>query len=178
MTAAEYAAAIASFGTAEFTLNADGELYVNDGTGAVQLDDKLFDVVAQLGWASAAGSCGAKLGDLIDTLVAVAVFDDSQSKVAYELGNPPTMELNIIKLTSAEINPCAPQGATPAPVLDPEITSAAATLTLRGVNTSTFDLDAAQAAIKTLFAAADNVTVSAVEFPITGAALSLPACRV
>ena len=171
MTDAEYAAAIASFGTADFALNADGELYVDDGTGPVQLDNKLFDVVAQLGWASAGSSCGAKLGDLIDTLVAVAVFDDSQSKVSYELVNPPTMELNIIKLTSAEISPCPPALPTPPPVLN-ATSSAAATLTLRGVNASTFDLDAAQEAIASLFGASDIVTVTAVEFPIAGAALS------
>jgi hypothetical protein len=64
----------------QFALNTDGELYVDDGSGPVQLDNKMFDVVAQLGWASQPGSCGAKLGDLIDTLVAVAVFDDTQSK--------------------------------------------------------------------------------------------------
>jgi autotransporter-associated beta strand protein len=29
------------------------------GSGPVQLDNKVFDVVAQLGWATSAGSCGA-----------------------------------------------------------------------------------------------------------------------
>ena len=171
MTDAEYAAAIADFGTAKFVLNTDGELYVDDGSGPVQLDNKVFDVVAQLGWASSAGSCGAKLGDMIDTLVAVAVFDDQQSKVSYELGNPPTMELNIIKLTSAEISPCAVLPPAAAPVLN-VTTSAAATLTLSGINAATFDIDAVQAAIESLFGASDTVTVVGQEFPIAGAAFS------
>lgn len=171
LTAAQYAAAIANFGSASFQLNADGELYVDDGSGPVQLDNKLFDVVAQLGWASGAGKCGAKLGDLIDALMAVAVFDDSQSKVSYQLGNPPTMELNIIKITSAEISPCTP--VTPAaPAALNATTSAAASLTLSGINASTFDIAAAQTAIKTLFGRADTVTVVTTQFPITGASLS------
>jgi hypothetical protein len=131
----------------------------------------VFDVVAQLGWASSPTSCGAKLGDLIDTLVAVAVFDDQQSKVSYELGNPPTMELNIIKLTSAEINPC-PTLPPAAPSVLNATTSAAATLTLSGINAATFDIDAVQAAIAKLFGAADTVVVEGEEFPIEGAAFS------
>ena len=171
MTPAEYAAAVANFGTAKFTLNTDGELYVDDGSGPVQLDNKVFDVVAQLGWAASAGSCGAKLGDLIDTLVAVAVFDDQQSKVSFELGNPPAMELNIIKLTSLEINPC-PTLPPAAPAVLNTTTSAAATLTLSGINAATFDINAVQTAIAKLFGAADTLVVEGEEFPISGAAFS------
>lgn len=172
MTTAEYAAAVANFGTATFDLDTDGELYVAQTGGApVQLDNKMFDVVASLGWASSPSSCGAKLGDLIDTLVGVAVFDDTQSKVSYEMGNPPTMELNIIKINSSMINPCAALPPAASPALNAS-TSAAATLTLSGINSSTFDLVAARTAIATLFGAFDTVTVAAIQFPIASAAFS------
>ena len=175
LTDAEYALLTADLAAqhASFNVNEDGELYVDDGTGPLQVDDKLFDIVAQLGWSQAPGACGVRLGNTIDTLVAVAVFDDSQSKVSFELGNPSLMELNVLNISSAGIRACTPT-APAAPAALNAATSAAATLTLAGISTAAFDLAAAQAAITALIvtAAADAVSIAAVEFPITGAVLS------
>jgi hypothetical protein len=159
----------------EHTPNADGELWLDDGTRPVQLDDKLFDVDSELGWNPNA-ACGVYLGSVLDSITGVAVFDDSQNTVSYELGNPSAFELNILNVTASRITPC-PQVAAPlpAPVVVVPTSTAGAELTIAGINPATFDLTAVQSVLGAQLGNAAVLTVTALEFPVAGAGISYTA---
>jgi hypothetical protein len=177
LTDVEYRAALANLsvhvGTEKGTPNQLGELYMDDGTGPIQVDDRLFDVVAELGWSTSADAdCGVALGVVADEVIAVAVFDDSQSKVAYELGDPPTLELNIISVSGTQIQACPPAPAAASPPAPPAQTAAvAATVTLSGINATTYDAAAVEAVLAARLGASATFTVDAA-FPVLGAAFS------
>jgi hypothetical protein len=172
----EYRAALANLsahvGTEAGSPNELGELFMDDGTGPVQVDDRLFDVVTELGWGSSADNCGIELGVVADEVIAVAVFDDSQSIIAYELGDPPTLELNIISVSGSQIQACPPAPPAASPPAPPAQTAAVSTtVTLSGINAATYDTAAVQAVLAARLGASATFTVSAA-YPVLGAAFS------
>jgi hypothetical protein len=158
-----------------YTPNEDGELWLDDGTRPVQLDDKLFDVDAELGWNPNA-ACGVYLGSVLDSITGVAVFDDSQNTVSYELGNPSAFELNILNVTASRITPCPQVPAPPpAPVVVVPSSTAGAELTIAGINPATFNLTAVQRVLGAQLGDGAVLTVTTLEFPVAGAGISYTA---
>jgi hypothetical protein len=178
MSAAQYRTALGNLSNIvnapEHDPSDEGELYLDDGTGPVQIDDKLFDVIGALGW-DPQHRCGVYLGTVIESVTAVAVFDDSQSAVGYELGNPPTLELNIIEMSTSRITACPDAApAAPAPVVGPPAhPPTLAQLTISGINAAAFDLAVVQLALVAMLGA--SATVESAEYPVEHAQFSFMA---
>jgi hypothetical protein len=190
LTLPQYAARFSNLSNYTFSSDAldesTNEVYVDDGSGPVQMDNKLFDVARQLGWVNgssgSSSACGAAVGDTVSTLTGVIIFDDTQSSVAVEYGEMPLLELNVITLgpTITKFGTCAPPPPQPPspplpnppsmpptpPPLSPMVSPTTLPLVIAGIDPSTFNLTNVQTAMGVALGVSALFNITLVDYPV------------
>jgi hypothetical protein len=160
-------------------LAGSAELVLDDGSGPTMVEDHFLGLptaLAALAVEQAARACGVAHGDTIRDLVGVLMFDESQSDVALELGDPPLVELGIIVMDGVvqQLGVCPPPPPSPppppAPPPPPPLAQAQVPFTVSGIDPSTFSLAALQQAVSAALASSGGLhswSLAPIDFPVT-----------
>ena len=154
------------------------ELYLDDGSGPMQVDDLFLNVPSVLGTFLPNGTCGASGNDTISQLVGITLFDDQQSNAALDMGEVALVELLVMSVGSitSTLPPCAsPPPPPPSPPLPPyppsppPLASAGVPFNVSGINIATYSEAALQAAITAALNSSSllSVSVTFTDYPVT-----------
>ena len=154
------------------------ELYVDDSSGPMQVDDLFLNVPSILGTFLPNATCGVSGNDTISQLVGITLFDDQQSNAALDMGEVALVELLVLSVGSviSRLPPCPspppmppPPPPPPYPPSPPPLASAGLPLTVSGINVATFNATALQAAITAALSSSSllSVSVSITDYPVS-----------
>ena len=154
------------------------ELYVDDSSGPMQVDDLFLNVPSILGTFLPNATCGVSGNDTISQLVGITLFDDQQSNAALDMGEVALVELLVLSVGTviSSLPPCAsppplppPPPPPPYPPSPPPLASAGVPLTVSGINVATFNATALQAAITAALSSTSllSVSVSITDYPVS-----------